>query len=124
MKTAAAMCVVERKPYLFRGPGQTMLCILAAAAAFAGVENFLYLSVYIPHPRPAQVFWRWSVCLPLHVGCTAIAGMGVARVWPDLWARRARPRLTVAFPYLVAAIVVHGAYNAFAVGFELAHRRL
>ena len=124
MKTAAAMCVVERRPYFFTWPSQIIVSVVAGAFVFAAIENLLYLNVYIPDPGPAQVWWRWTVCVALHAGCTGIAGMGVVRVWRDVWARRARPRLALAFPYLVTAIVIHGSYNAFVLAFELATRRL
>lgn len=123
MKTAAVMVVVEKRPFLFRHPVQVLLCAVAGAAVFACVENVLYLHVYISNPSEWLVRWRWSVCVVLHTGCTLVAAMGIMRVWRDLWRRRARPRLTLAYPYLVAAIMIHGTYNAFAVAFHYAQHR-
>lgn len=115
MKVSAALYLIERKPYLFRSPLQILVCALTAAFVFAVLENLLYLFVYLRDPSPALIRWRWTVCIALHVGCTAIAAGGLIRVWRDLWRRMARPRLTLASPYLTTAIVVHGIYNLIAI---------
>ena len=124
MKIAAAMYVVEKKPFLFQHPVQIAMCAVAAGLAFAAVENLLYLYVYVPNPPTWLIWWRWTVCVTMHTGCTLVAGLGVMRIWRDLWERRARPRLQLAYPYLVTAIVIHGVYNAFAVAFSLFKERL
>lgn len=115
MKTALAMYVVEKKPFLFLGSWQIVLCGLAGALAFASIENLLYLHVYIPGASQGLVRWRWTVCVALHISCTLIASLGLVRVWRDLWKRLARPQVSLVYPYLVAAVIVHGAYNAFAL---------
>ena len=111
MKVAAALYVVEKRPFLFRSPVQIALCALVAGLSFAALENALYLGVYAAAAGPRTVVWRWTVCVALHVGCSLVAGLGLIRVWRDTWARVDRPRLTLAYPYLVAAIVLHGLYN-------------
>jgi len=115
MKTAAALVVIEKRPFFFRSTAQIVICMLAGALVFACVENLLYLKVYIRNPSPVMTHWRWTVCVALHMGCTCIAGLGVIRIWRDVWQRRGRPRLHLGFPYAVTAIVLHGAYNAFAL---------
>jgi len=120
MKVAAALYVVEKRPFLFRYPEQIPICALSAAITFSFFENLLYLHVYIPNPSPGLVYWRWSVCTAMHLGCSVIAGLGLLRVWRDVWERRARPRLSLGFPYLLTAVLVHGIYNAFAVGLHVA----
>ncbi|NQT85143.1 PrsW family intramembrane metalloprotease [bacterium] len=120
MKVAAALTVVERRPFLFRNPVQILLCCAGAGAAFATLENLLYIYVYIPAatgaaPTAATVAWRWGVCTALHMGCACIAGMGLVRVWRDVWERKARARLTFGFPCLAIAIAIHGLYNTLAL---------
>jgi len=115
MKAALALYVVEKKPFLFRSRAQIGLCVVAGAFAFAVLENLLYLNVYIPKPPVALVRWRWSVCVALHMGCSLIASMGLMRVWTDTWRRLDRPRLALAYPYVLTAVVVHGTYNALAL---------
>ena len=115
MKVAAVLYVVEKRPFLFRSPAQILLTVVTGAMVFSVVENALYLDLYMREPSPAMVAWRWTVCVALHVGCTLIAGMGLVRIWRDVWARMDRARLPLGAPYLIAAIVLHGAYNALAL---------
>ncbi|NQT53907.1 PrsW family intramembrane metalloprotease [bacterium] len=124
MKVAVGLWVVERKPYLFLTSTQVMLCALCGGLVFAAIENVLYLHVYIPNPSDWLVRWRWTVCVALHVGCSAIAGMGIMRMWRDGMKRRARPRLSLAFPYLTLAAIIHGTYNAFAIVLSISLRRM
>lgn len=115
MKAGAALYVVEKRPFLFRSPMQIVLCVLAGAFMFAAIENSLYLNVYIAHPPPGLVRWRWTVCVAMHMGCSLIVSLGLMRIWTDVWKRRARPRIPLGFPYIVTAVVVHGTYNALAL---------
>ena len=111
MKLAAASYVTEKKPFLFRSAGQIALCAFASGVCFAALENLLYFNVYIPEPSSRLVVWRWTICVTMHAGCSAIAGLGLIRIWRDTWRRRARPRLTLGAQYLGAAVVIHGSYN-------------
>jgi len=122
MKTAIPLCVVEKRPFLFRSSAQIAVCVLAGALVFAAIENVLYLHVYVPHLLSAGhescavlMRWRWTVCVALHMGCSSIAGLGIVRIWRDVRERRARPRLFLGYPYVLAAVIVHGSYNALAV---------
>lgn len=115
LKAGTALILIEKRPFLFRSPIQILICVLAGAGVFAVIENVLYLYVYVPDPPEGLFQWRWSICVLLHMGCTLIAGMGLIRMWKDVWRRRGRPRISIAFPYLVVAMVVHGSYNTFAV---------
>ncbi len=115
MKLAAISYVVEKKPFLFRSRFQIGACALASGLAFAAIENVLYLKLYTPHPSDVLVAWRWTICVALHAGCSLVAGLGLMRIWADVWVRRAPARLPLGFPYLVTAVVIHGAYNGFAL---------
>jgi hypothetical protein len=111
MKVAAPTLVVEKLPFAFRSSVQIVLCAFAGALAFAAIENLLYIYVYVKNPTPSFIAFRWTVLVALHTGCSLIASIGIARVWRDVWQRRAAPRLSLAFPFLVTAIVIHGGYN-------------
>jgi len=124
MKTALLFYVMERKPYLFRSAGQITICALAGGFAFACIENLLYLHVYIAEPSPGLVHWRWTICVALHMGCSSIVGLGLMRIWREVWGRRVCARLTVAYPYLLTAVVLHGAYNALAILISMLDYRL
>jgi hypothetical protein len=118
-KVSAVLYVVEKRPYLFRARAQVLLCVAFGAFVFAAVENLLYFHVYVPDPSPALISWRWSVCMPMHVGASVVAGLGLCRMWDDVWARLQPARASLAFPYLVVAMLMHGGYNAFAVALQL-----
>ncbi len=119
MKGALVFYLVERKPYLVRSASQIILTILLAAFCFAAVENLLYLNVYIPDPSPGLAVWRWTVCVALHMGCSAIFGIGLVRVWKACLAEEKPPELERAVPYWIAAVALHGTYNGLAVLLEL-----
>ena len=112
MKVAALTLLLERRPYLFRSAAGVLATAAAGGLAFAIIENFLYLTVYIPNPDVGLIVWRWTVCVGLHVGCSLIAGLGLARVRRVTHRTKTRPDLTLAFPCLVIAMVIHGLYNA------------
>jgi hypothetical protein len=120
MKVAAASFVVEKKPWLFRTRGQIVLVAALSGLTFATIENLMYLHVYIPDPSPAIVQWRWTVCVALHTGCSVIASLGLAKAWHEGMKTSTRPDLARAYPFMVAAVLVHGAYNAMAVGMSFA----
>ncbi len=119
VKVAVALWVVETRPYLFRRVEQLQVATLGAAALFAVIENILYLYVYYPQHDLLFALWRWTICVALHVGCTALATRGVAMVWRRCVTELRPARLGNALPYLIGAIVVHGCYNVAATA--LAH---
>jgi RsiW-degrading membrane proteinase PrsW (M82 family) len=119
LKVSAALVVVERRPHLFSSAGQVAVGAFASGVVFAAIENVLYLGVYIPDPDPGIILWRWTACVVLHSGCSLLAGLGVAKVWRDVWERLDRPRIQLVFPNLILAAVVHGSYNAIATAWAL-----
>ncbi len=118
MKIGAATFVVEKRPYWFRSRGQILIASAAGGLAFAAIENVMYLDVRFGEAPAGLAAFRWTVCTALHVGCSLIAGMGLARVWSEAMRNGARPDLTIGFPHLVAAMIVHGAYNGLMVVLE------
>ena len=123
-KVAAALWVVEKRPFLFRSRLQIALCVLAGALVFAAVENVLYLKVYVREPSELLIRWRWTVCVALHMGCSFVAGLGLMRIWHSTIENRTRPKLTSGAAYMVTAIVIHGVYNGFAVLLSMLEYRI
>jgi predicted RNA-binding Zn-ribbon protein involved in translation (DUF1610 family) len=115
MKIAAAAMVVEVRPYLFKQPGQILFATVGAAAAFAAIENLLYLYVYFPNHGLMFALWRWTVCVALHVGCTVVASRGLVSVWQTAVREHRPPKLATGYRSLVTAIVIHASYNGFMV---------
>lgn len=119
MKVAATAIVVEVKPYLFRTARQIYCAAVGSALVFAALENALYLGVYVAHPSVGLVLWRWIACVALHLGATAVATSGLVRVWRETTTEYRPPRMALAMPYWVGAILLHGAFNAGVMGYEL-----
>ena len=116
MKVLFVMILVETRPYLLRFGWSIWAATLSAALGFAAIENVLYTQVYFPDMPPEVVAFRWTACTALHVSATALATVGVAKMWRRTM-RELRPAaMAVMLPWLAAAIVLHGAFNAFAIG--------
>lgn len=114
-KVLLATWTVERRPYRFIHGSQILACAVMGGFVFAVIENVFYLKLYIEDPSELTVLWRWTVCVALHTGCSAIAGTGLWVAWRRAMAERRRARLQDAYPYLLTAIVAHGVYNLFAI---------
>lgn len=111
-KAAAPLMTLERWPYRFVSGAQLVLVCVASGLVFAAIENLLCLRLHLRSPDAALTLWRWTVCTALHAGCSLIAGLGLRRVWLAARAGRTRADVSIAAPYLIAAMVLHGAYNA------------
>jgi len=111
MKVAAALWVVEKRPFLFKSARQIILCAAAGGLVFATIENLLYLGFYNPGGGPGYALWRWIVCTALHVFCSTTAGVGLVKIWRDAIQNRHRPELAIGMPWFAAAMIVHGLYN-------------
>ena len=113
-KTLGVMTLLERRPWLLGGRASVFASCALSGLFFATIENLLYLHLYIPDAAAETILWRWTVCTALHVVCCMVSAAGLALEWRDAARRRGLGRFTVAAPWLVAAMVVHGLYNAFA----------
>lgn len=111
LKIALATMALEKRAYWFVSRWQFPLLGAASGLLFAAIENLLYIHVYVQNPTPGFVRWRWTVCVALHVGCSALAAWGLARAWRRSMDSGTRPDLSLGVPTLVGAMVVHGVYN-------------
>ena len=118
MKIALAVWVCEKRPWLFSSPTQILICGLASGLVFAAIENVLYLT--FGASTPGLFLWRWTVCVLLHVTCSLIASIGVARVWTEFQRQERMPRLVDGSFWIVAAMLLHGTYNFAAVMLDVA----
>ena len=92
-KVAAALWVVEKRPYLFRSGAQILICAACGGLAFAAIENLIYLYIYVPEHSPQFVAFRWTVCVALHMTCSTLAGQGLKQIWRDAVFHLHRPNL-------------------------------
>ncbi len=111
LKLGGALYLTEQRPWLLPGAWCVPVIAVISALEFAVIENLLYLYVYFPNAGADLVVWRWTVCVAWHVGCSLIGSVGIMLV-----ARRARqtgkpPRISIATPYFIVAVLIHGSYN-------------
>jgi hypothetical protein len=111
MKIALALWVVEKRPYLFKSIWQILICAAAGGLLFGVIENLLYLNVYILDASRSLARWRWTVCVGLHVNCSFVAGVGLARIWDRAIRTRTRPELGYGMGWFATAMMGHGLYN-------------
>lgn len=119
LKQSGMIYLLERKPYRVFAAWQFVFSALVSALIFATIENLLYLHVYV---RPATIVYsrvfvqfRWTVCTAVHLACSAIASLGMIRVWKKQLADGRAADISAAFGYFAVAIVVHGLYNLLAI---------
>ncbi|MFW6169366.1 MAG: PrsW family glutamic-type intramembrane protease [Planctomycetota bacterium] len=139
LKPAGLVILLTRRPCLkLKG----IVGILAGAfsgLAFAAIENVIYLRIYVPEHDPQYVVWRWTVCVGVHVICSAIVGYGLARgsrvraatdaeefsLLPPHLLDQPRERSGVfqgpSFSCLLVAVILHGAYNLAAILLPFGH---
>lgn len=115
LKIGLILYLAERRPWLLLGAASILALGAGGGLAFGAMENLVYLKVYFPGAGPELSVWRWSITMPMHVICSTIAAGGVVRMWRFV-RREHRPAPTsLAFPWLVTAMVIHGGYNAVAL---------
>lgn len=118
LKAALPLYVAERKPWLVPAAVVLPIVALSAGLVFAVVENLLYLNVYIPNPSPEVVAWRWVFGPILHGTAAFISGLGIAKMWKVSHTELRPPDMSVAAPWLIGAVLLHGAFNVLAVVLE------
>ncbi len=119
LKQSGMTYLLEKKPYRVFSAWQFLFAAVVSGLAFATIENLVYIHVYMPAQGVADIeataAWRWAVCTPLHVGCSMIASLGLIRAWRRHLHDGRPADLSAAFPWFVAAMVLHGAYNSVAM---------
>ena len=110
-KVAAALWIVEKRPYLYRRPVQIVLCGLASGLTFAAIENMMYLYYYFPDHTARLTMWRWTACCLMHTSASTITSLGLIRIWSHTMKHKSRPDLSRGAPLFVSAMIVHGVYN-------------
>ncbi len=112
LKIAVASVLVERRNCLIQRPGQLYLMTLGTAVLFAVVQNVVYLSFYFRSAWSIELAaYRWLIGPLLHILCTAVATAGLVPIWHRSREEQREPSVAHAYPWLVAAILVHALYN-------------
>lgn len=106
-KVAALLWTIEKRPFRFRSTGQIVVCAAAGALVFAAIENGFQMSI-----GGAAAPGMAILSTALHVACSALAGVGLSRIWGDAITNRRRPELAIGMPQFAAAMTLHGLFNA------------
>lgn len=114
LKIGLPLMVLERRPYVIRGAAQLLILVLMGALVFAVVENGMYL-YGAEEPSSGLKAWRWGACTSAHLVASGIAGLGLLRIFHHSRRHMCRPRVARGYGYFIAAIVVHGCFNAMAL---------
>jgi RsiW-degrading membrane proteinase PrsW (M82 family) len=119
LKQSGMIYLVEKRPYRVFASWQFVFAAVVSALTFASIENLVYIQVHSLQASAEDVArvarFRWPVCTSLHVICAIIASGGMIRVWRKQL-REGRPaKLSDAFGFFAAAMIVHGVYNTWAI---------
>ena len=116
-KAMGPLMVLEKRPWLFGSASSIVLIGIASGLVFASVENLLYFFVYLPSSSltPGLVLWRLTVCTLLHVTGATLSCFGLSRAWRHAAQVKGTFEMSSAVPWMVAAMIVHGLYNAAAL---------
>lgn len=114
LKSCLVAGVVDRRPRLFVDRDQILLSGAWSGVCFAAVEAMIYTNRSLEAAAAELVWYRWTVCVVLHAACSLMAAIGLAESW-ELSRRGERGGAMAALPFLLAAIVLHGGYNAMCV---------
>jgi hypothetical protein len=110
-KILALAWILDAKPYVFTSRRSIYAVAAIGAAGYAAVENGI-LYALMASPTPFETAFRWAVCLPLHVVLSLVATFGLAQMWTKAMRDRVPPSFGDHAMPLVAAVLLHGAYNA------------
>ena len=115
VKAASSLYLAEQRPWLVPAGWTLVAIVVAGGLGFAVIENWIYLNVYIDDPSDAIIRWRWIAGPLVHGSASMLAGIGVRRIWNQTNTTGAKPDAHRATPWFIAAVTLHGTYNALAV---------
>ena len=116
-KVILPLMTLEKKPWRFASDNAILGVCLVSGFVFATIENLLYFFVYIPKDEltAGTVAFRLTACTALHMIGTALSGYGLARCWRRAHDARTETDLRPAMRWLIAAVILHGLFNAAAI---------
>ena len=119
MKPAGLYILLAYRPEVLISRFYTARLAAIAGAGFGIIESTVYVTVYVEDPTPEFIAFRYTVPVLLHTVASFIFGFGInqrlkASVWGEV------PFLSGNWPYFVAAMALHSAYNITATALEIA----
>jgi len=110
-KPLGVIFLLDKRPGWLKSPARIVMMVVLGAATFAVLENLLYIHFYHPLATAGFIVWRHAVCTSVHVGASTIFSLGLVRMWKHIRRHGGHFDIDVCFPYYVAAVAVHAAYN-------------
>lgn len=111
LKVTVGSIVIERRSFWLQSRAQLYLMTMGAAMLFAVVQNTVYLTVFYKTAPIELVAWRWIGGPLMHMLFTAVATSGLALVWEQARREERPPSVTLAYPRVLAAILLHAGCN-------------
>jgi RsiW-degrading membrane proteinase PrsW (M82 family) len=110
LKPSGLYLILAKWPRALRKPLYTAGLAALAGAAFAIIENLVYLNIYIPDPSSQIIIFRYTACLGVHALCSFIFGLGINRSLLD--SVRGKTRfLSYGKRYFFSAMAIHSLFN-------------
>jgi len=111
MKPCGVYLLAAKWPQALPSRKYTAFLAALAGLSFALIENAIYLQIYFPEHGRDLLVWRYTACLGIHTVCSFILGFGinqrlVASVKGEITFLKGN------WPFFLAAIALHSAYNA------------
>jgi predicted RNA-binding Zn-ribbon protein involved in translation (DUF1610 family) len=112
LKTAGAVILLERGSAFIRRSGHLYLLMIASVVGFVAGQNAVYLLLLYKNSVMELLVYRWMLGPVLHGICALVATRGLVLAWRRAQTEQRRITLATAYPYVLTAIVMHGAFNA------------
>jgi RsiW-degrading membrane proteinase PrsW (M82 family) len=109
-KPLGVYIILAKWPAALRGRLYTAILAMLAGIAFATIENWIYIHVYIKDPSPETILWRYTVCTAMHAGCSFIFGLGINSKLKAMVKGEVH-FLSFGKRFFIPAIALHAIYN-------------
>ncbi|MEX0801618.1 MAG: PrsW family glutamic-type intramembrane protease [Dehalococcoidia bacterium] len=118
LKPLGVYLLLARWPRLLHGRLHTAFLAACGGLSFAVIEGLVYVNVYVSDPPGWFVTYRFTVPLAMHTLASFIVGVGIG---PGLlaWVRDGSPLPKSTRNLYIAAMVLHGVFNAVALALSL-----
>lgn len=111
VKIALAIWIVEKRPYLFKYAVQIIAVCICCGFVFSLIESFAARQFQFRNAQWLMANGPWSLAILLHIVCSTLAGLGIARVWRHCIETATKPQLSRGGAFIVAAVAIHVIYK-------------
>ncbi len=111
LKPSGVYIALARWPSIMRGQMYTALLTALAGLTFGVIESLVYVTLYVSDPPEWFTAYRFTVNPAVHAAASFLVGLGLNRAVID-WAYGRAPLPRRSRDLYLAAVVLHGAYNA------------